>query len=141
MGNKEEAIKLIKQLLDEKGVEETEAKIEDADMWYINVGSFNFQISLGQIGYEKPYIPSISVAGYIMPVPEKPEIRCKLYDELLHINGALPGCKFSIIENQVTIEALRPIEDLDYSELKFMAENVAGYGDFFDDKLKEKYAD
>ncbi len=139
MDDKQNALNLIKKLLEEKGVAEEKAKVKDSDIWVINVGSFVFQISIGQIGYKEPYIPAVSVSGYIMPVPEKPEQRYNLYDELLHINSALAACWFSVVENQVVLESIRPIKDLDYSELKFMSENVAGYGDYFDDILKEKY--
>ncbi|PKL11743.1 MAG: hypothetical protein CVV50_05295 [Spirochaetae bacterium HGW-Spirochaetae-6] len=139
MSSMQEVTVMVQKLMQEKGVTEESAKVAPGHWVFIN-GSFRFEIRLQTFKQLGEIREGIAIAGYLMPLPADPVKLAELQSELLSINSQIVGAWFGIHQNQVLLVSSRELENLDYSELLMMADNISRLGDSFDDMIKEKYS-
>ncbi|HOJ49724.1 MAG TPA: hypothetical protein PKW55_02830 [Spirochaetota bacterium] len=140
MDLKQNARAIIKRFCDEKGIIESDAKVND-ELWAIRFGSFSMQVYFFQYTHFNEVRDGIAIEGVLTPLPSNLgfEKEAELFKKLLRIHRALVGVKFAIDEgNNLIFSITRGLNKLDYDEFNEIMETIASQGDYYDDTLKNE---
>lgn len=145
MDPKNHAIELIKQLIEQWGLDEAEVKDKKDEIWWFTQGSVRFHIQIfthnaggDGSGYQKE---AIEICANIMKLPESEERKVALYKHVLGMNNTAVGVWFAVRNDSLMLMSTRSLEGLDLIELKTMADDVRLYADYFDDIFKDKFGE
>jgi len=136
-GSAPEAIQMIRQYFNHRGLSPDKHKIADADDfgYWLTEGSAKIYIFVQESSQD-------AVLRITSPLVYLPEENSKLqafYRHLLDLNSSMSNCALATHENLVLIVAQRPTRGLTQDELDNLLWHIAYVADMFDNQLAEQY--
>lgn len=136
-GSAPEAIQMIRQYFNHRGLNPDKHKIADAEDfgYWLSEGSAKIYIFVQESSKD-------AVLRITSPLVHLPEDKSKLetfYRHLLDLNSSMSNCALATHENLVLIVAQRPTRGLTQEELDNLVWHIAYVADMFDNQLAEQY--
>lgn len=136
-GSAPEAIQMIRQYFNHRGLNADEHRVTDADDYgyWIREGSAKIYIFVQESSQDAV----LRITSPLFYLPDDKNKLEPLYRNLLDLNSSMSNCALATHQNLVLIVAQRPTRGLAQEELDNLVWHIAYVADMFDNQLAEQY--